>query len=209
MLCCKHGGWRVKLSLWPFCGRIPAPIHTIGQVLKAKIFNRCGILPVGLGDPTLINNLRNENQGSSLAVEWQKYPWTRQLEKHESGPHQMAKVRPGEKVVRRRFPARYYGIALVCAVNVRGQNMQICHLLRCKLIDKSTTIDMPICHSLSWIQIDMATINIDFPTFHFPKYCRNVILWNILRLVFVRSDGIYRYSFAVSMCYRAIVQWKT
>ena len=28
-----------------------------GQVLKAKDFHRCGILPVGLGDPTLIKNL--------------------------------------------------------------------------------------------------------------------------------------------------------
>ena len=29
MLSCKHGGSRVKLSLWPFCGRIPGPIDTI------------------------------------------------------------------------------------------------------------------------------------------------------------------------------------
>ena len=29
MLCCKHGGSRVKLSLWPFCGRIPGPTDTI------------------------------------------------------------------------------------------------------------------------------------------------------------------------------------
>ena len=56
MLCCKHGGSRVKLSLWPFCGFQHLPIQS-GQVLKAKNFNRCGILPVGLGDPTLIKNL--------------------------------------------------------------------------------------------------------------------------------------------------------
>ena len=29
MLCCKHDGSRVKLSLWPFCGRIPGPTDTI------------------------------------------------------------------------------------------------------------------------------------------------------------------------------------
>ena len=29
VLCCKHGGSRVKLSLWPFCGRIPGPTDTI------------------------------------------------------------------------------------------------------------------------------------------------------------------------------------
>ena len=52
----------------------------------------------------------------------------------------------------------------------------------------------------------MATINIDFPTFHSPKKCRNVIRWNILRLFFVRTGLIL---VAVSMCYRAIAQWKT
>ena len=29
MLCCKDGDSRVKLSLWPFCGRIPGPTDTI------------------------------------------------------------------------------------------------------------------------------------------------------------------------------------
>ena len=50
----KYGGSRVKLSLWPFCGRIPGPTDTIWQVLKAKTFNRCVILLVGLGGPTLM-----------------------------------------------------------------------------------------------------------------------------------------------------------
>ena len=45
-----------------------------GQVLKAKNFNRCCILLVGLGEPTLIKNLWNENRGCSLVVEWQNYP---------------------------------------------------------------------------------------------------------------------------------------
>ena len=29
MLSYKHGGSRVKLSLWPFCGRIPGPTDSI------------------------------------------------------------------------------------------------------------------------------------------------------------------------------------
>ena len=29
LLSCKAGGSRVKLSLWPFCGRIPGPTNTI------------------------------------------------------------------------------------------------------------------------------------------------------------------------------------
>ena len=46
----------------------------LGQVFKAKIFNPCGILPVGLDDTTLINNLLNENRGSFLVMEWHNYP---------------------------------------------------------------------------------------------------------------------------------------
>ena len=29
MFCCNHGGPRVKVSRWPFCGRIPGPTDTI------------------------------------------------------------------------------------------------------------------------------------------------------------------------------------
>ena len=35
MLCCKHGDSRVKLSLWPFCGRNPAPTDTIWASLES------------------------------------------------------------------------------------------------------------------------------------------------------------------------------
>ena len=42
---------------------------------------------------------------------------TRQLEKHETGPHQMTEARPEEKA-RRNFLAGYEGGALVCAINV-------------------------------------------------------------------------------------------
>ena len=45
-----------------------------GQVLKAKTFNRCVILLVGLGGPTLMKKLSNENRESSLVMEWQNYP---------------------------------------------------------------------------------------------------------------------------------------
>ena len=34
-LCYKHGGSRVKLSLWPFCGRIPGPTDTIWQSFES------------------------------------------------------------------------------------------------------------------------------------------------------------------------------
>ena len=54
MLYCKRGGSRVKLSLWPFRGRIPGATDTIWAGLKAKTFNRCVILLIGLGGPTLM-----------------------------------------------------------------------------------------------------------------------------------------------------------
>ena len=41
-----------------------------GQVLKAKPFNPCVILLVGLGGPTLMK----KNYESSLVMEWQNYP---------------------------------------------------------------------------------------------------------------------------------------
>ena len=53
MLCCKHGGSRMKLSLWLSVDDLQHLPIQFGQVLKAKNFNRCGVLPVGLGDPTL------------------------------------------------------------------------------------------------------------------------------------------------------------
>ena len=56
MLCCKHGGSRVKLSLWPFliCTISRTYRYNLGHVLKAKNFNRCCTLLVGLGGPTLV-----------------------------------------------------------------------------------------------------------------------------------------------------------
>ena len=35
MLCCKGGSSRVKLSLWPLCGRIPGPTDTIWASLES------------------------------------------------------------------------------------------------------------------------------------------------------------------------------
>ena len=47
--------------------------------------------------------------------------------------------------------------------------MQSCHSLRCKLIDKSTTnVDLFKIGQFVTDSVE-ATINIDFPTFHFPK----------------------------------------
>ena len=84
-----------------------------GPVFKAKNFNQCCILLVGLGDPTLIKKI-DEMRIGGLALSRNGritqnsfWPRRRQLEKHETGPHQMAKARPEEKVVRRRSLARY------------------------------------------------------------------------------------------------------
>ena len=53
MLCCKHGDSRVRLSLSGLSVDEfqDLPIQFV-QVLKAKIFNRRGILLIGLGDST-------------------------------------------------------------------------------------------------------------------------------------------------------------
>ena len=75
-----------------------------GQVLKAKIFNRCGILLVGLGGPTLMKK-RYKMRVGSLPLSWNGritqnsfWAWARQLEKHETGPHRMAEARPEEMI---------------------------------------------------------------------------------------------------------------
>ena len=82
-----------------------------GQVLRAKNFSGCGILLVGLAGPTLRKTSMKWESGSSHVTEWRNYPelfwaWTRQLEKHETGPYQMVEARPEEKV-RRKLLARY------------------------------------------------------------------------------------------------------
>ena len=108
MLCCKHGGSRVSVS-----DEVQhLPIQFV-QVFKAKNLNQCCILLVGLGDPTLIKKV-NEMRIGGLPLSWngritQNYFWPlrRQLEKHETYPHQMAKARPEQKVVKRRSLARY------------------------------------------------------------------------------------------------------
>ena len=46
-----------------------------GQVLKAKNFNPCGTLLVGLGGPKLMKKyIYNENRESSLVMKCQAYP---------------------------------------------------------------------------------------------------------------------------------------
>ena len=72
--CCvvkMAAGSPVKLSLWPFCRRIPGPTDTIWVSSEAKIFHRCGILLVGLGGPTLMKKIyRYKMRIGSLTLSW-------------------------------------------------------------------------------------------------------------------------------------------
>ena len=55
ILCCKHGGSRVKFCLSGlFVDEFQDLPIQFGQVLKAKNFNRCSIFLVRLGGPTLM-----------------------------------------------------------------------------------------------------------------------------------------------------------
>ena len=51
-LVARHGGPRVKLSPWPFCGWVPRPTKAIWMTLTSKECKWCNILPVGLGGST-------------------------------------------------------------------------------------------------------------------------------------------------------------
>ena len=74
-----------------------------GQVLKAKTFNRCRMSLVGLSGTTVIKKkLGKENLESFCVMGFKK-----EIDKHETGPHQMAEAQSEEKVVRRRYLARY------------------------------------------------------------------------------------------------------
>ena len=53
----KHGGSRVKVSLWPFCEGFQDLPRQFKQVLTSKDINGCDNLLVGLGGPTLIKML--------------------------------------------------------------------------------------------------------------------------------------------------------
>ena len=64
ILCSRHGGPRVKLSLWPFCGWIPGPTKAILARWSSKIFDGFEILLVVLGGSTLIKkNYEMERAG--------------------------------------------------------------------------------------------------------------------------------------------------
>ena len=56
LLCCKHGGSQHQRSRFSglSVGEFQDLPIQLEQVLKAKNFNRCCILPVGLGGSTLI-----------------------------------------------------------------------------------------------------------------------------------------------------------
>ena len=90
-----------------------------GQVLKAKNFNRCGILLVGLGGPTLMNKTMKWESGVFPCHGMAELP--RILFGHERGnlrstrPALMEWLKRGQ---RKWFLARYSGVSLVCAVNL-------------------------------------------------------------------------------------------
>ena len=109
MLCCKHGGSRVNLSLWPFCGRSPGPTDTIWASFESYKLQSMLCFAGRTGWPDTYKKSYEMTIGC-LPLSWNGriFFWAgrRQLEKHETGPHQMAEARPEEKV-RRRFVARY------------------------------------------------------------------------------------------------------
>ena len=55
MLCCKHGGSRVKLSLWPFYGGIPGPSDTIWASFENKNKTQTAVTNICLNYITFIN----------------------------------------------------------------------------------------------------------------------------------------------------------
>ena len=68
----SHGGSRVKLSLWPFCGWILGPLvpRQFGGHLTCKENDVCDILPVGPGGSKLLN----QDGGTSLSSLYRNYP---------------------------------------------------------------------------------------------------------------------------------------
>ena len=104
MLCCKHGGSRVKLSLWPFCGRIPGPTDTIWASFESQNLQSMRYFAGRTGWPDTYEK-NYEMRIGSLPLSWngritQNSFWARarQLKKHETGPHRMAEARPEEMI---------------------------------------------------------------------------------------------------------------
>ena len=90
-----------------------------GQVLKAKTFNGCVILLVGLGGPTLMKTTMKWESGVFPCHGMAELP--RILFGHERGTLRSTRLALIEWLKRARkkwFLARYSGVGLVCAVNV-------------------------------------------------------------------------------------------
>ena len=90
-----------------------------GQVLKAKTFNRCGILLVGLGGPTLMKKTMKGESGVFPCHGMAELP--RILLGHERGKLRSTRLALMEwlkRGQRKWFLARYSGVGLVCAVNL-------------------------------------------------------------------------------------------
>ena len=89
-----------------------------GQVLKAKAFNRCVILLVGLGGPTLMKKTMKRESGVFPCHGMAELP--RILFGHERGnlrSTRLALIEWLKRGQRKWFLARYSGVGLVCAVN--------------------------------------------------------------------------------------------
>ena len=90
-----------------------------GQVLKAKTFNRCVILLVGLGGPTLMKKTMKWESGVFPCHGMAELP--RILFGHERSnlrSTRLALIECLKRGLRKLFLARYSGVGLVCAVNV-------------------------------------------------------------------------------------------
>ena len=127
MLCCKH----LKCSVvntavheWSCLSGLSVdefqdlPIQ-FGHVLKAKNFNRCGILLVGLGGPTLLKKTMKWESGVFPCHGMAELP--RILCGHERGNLRNTRLALIEWLKlgqRKKFVARYSGVGLVCAVTL-------------------------------------------------------------------------------------------
>ena len=57
----------MKLSLWPFCGKILGPSKAILARFDLQKTRRADVLPAGPGGSTLIKILENEYGGTSIS----------------------------------------------------------------------------------------------------------------------------------------------
>ena len=90
-----------------------------GQVLKAKNFNRCAILLVGRGGPTLMKKTMKRESGVFPCHGMEELPRIRfGHERSSLRSTRVALIEWLKSGQRKKLEARYSGIGLVCAVNV-------------------------------------------------------------------------------------------